>query len=118
MGEHDKVNILLVDDDPATLLSYEVILSALGEHLIKATSGREALTHLLTSDIAVVLTDVSMPEIDGFALATLIPTVCLSVTCAAADTYGCGDDRISPPRCAVIDAVLGGRYSQCRACRR
>ena len=42
MSEHEKVNILMVDDQPAKLLSYEVILSELGENLIKAGSGREA----------------------------------------------------------------------------
>ena len=72
MSEHDKVNILMVDDQPAKLLSYEVILSELGENLIKAGSGREALEHLLKTDIAVVLMDVSMPEIDGFELADII----------------------------------------------
>jgi len=72
MSEHDRVNILMVDDQPAKLLSYEVILSELGENLIKAGSGREALEHLLKTDIAVVLMDVSMPEIDGFELADLI----------------------------------------------
>ena len=72
MSEHDKVNILMVDDQPAKLLSYEVILSELGENLIKAGSGREALEHLLKTDIAVVLMDVSMPEIDGFELAEMI----------------------------------------------
>src|SRR5262245_38733805 len=72
MSEHEKVNILMVDDQPAKLLSYEVILSELGENLIKAGSGREALEHLLKTDIAVVLMDVSMPEIDGFELAEII----------------------------------------------
>jgi PAS domain S-box-containing protein len=72
MSEHEKVNVLMVDDQPAKLLSYEVILSELGENLIKASSGREALEHLLKTDIAVVLMDVSMPEIDGFELADLI----------------------------------------------
>src|SRR5262245_50936006 len=72
MREHDKVNILMVDDQPAKLLSYESILSELGEHLIKAGSGREALEHLLRTDIAVVLMDVSMPELDGFELAAMI----------------------------------------------
>ncbi len=72
MSEHEKVNILMVDDQPAKLLSYEVILSELGENLIKAGSGREALEHLLKTDIAVVLMDVSMPELDGFELAALI----------------------------------------------
>jgi len=72
MNEHEKVNILMVDDQPAKLLSYEAILSDLRENLIKAGSGREALEHLLKTDIAVVLMDVSMPELDGFELATLI----------------------------------------------
>src|ERR671925_523071 len=72
MSEHEKVNILMVDDQPAKLLSYEVILSELGENLIKAGSGREALERLLKTDVAVVLMDVSMPEIDGFELAGII----------------------------------------------
>ena len=72
MSEHEKVNILMVDDQPAKLLSYEVILDELGENLLKANSGREALEYLLKTDIAIVLMDVSMPEIDGFELATLI----------------------------------------------
>jgi signal transduction histidine kinase len=72
MSIHEKVNILMVDDQPSKLLSYEVILNELGENLIKANSGREALEQLLKNDIAVVLMDVSMPEIDGFELAEII----------------------------------------------
>ena len=72
MAFREKVNILMVDDQPAKLLSYEVILNELNENLIKANSGREALEHLLKEDIAVVLMDVSMPEIDGFELADMI----------------------------------------------
>ncbi len=68
----EKVNILMVDDQPAKLLSYEVILNELGENLIKANSGREALEYLLKEDVAVVLMDVSMPELDGFELAEMI----------------------------------------------
>ena len=68
----DQINILMVDDQPGKLLSYEAILSELGENLIKASSGREALEHLLKNDVAVVLMDVSMPEIDGFQLADMI----------------------------------------------
>jgi PAS domain S-box-containing protein len=68
----EKVNILMVDDQPAKLLSYEAILSELGENLIKATSGREALDYLLKTDVAVVLMDVSMPEMNGFELAEMI----------------------------------------------
>lgn len=68
----DKVNILLVDDQPAKLLSYEVILAELGENLIKASSPQEALGVLLKTDVAVVLIDVVMPQIDGFQLAAMI----------------------------------------------
>ena len=67
-----KVNILMVDDQPAKLLSYEVILAELGENLIKATTASEALNVLLKTDIAVVLMDVSMPDLDGFELADVI----------------------------------------------
>lgn len=62
----------MVDDQPAKLLSYEVILNDLDENLIKATSGKEALEQLLKNDIAVVLLDVSMPELGGFELAGMI----------------------------------------------
>src|SRR5580692_679885 len=67
-----KVNILMVDDQQDKLLSYEVILSDLDENLIKATSGKEALEQLLKNDVAIVLLDVSMPELGGFELARMI----------------------------------------------
>src|SRR6516162_7947064 len=72
MLANDQVNILMVDDQPAKLLSYEVILGELGENLLKASSGTEALEQLLKSDVAVVLMDVSMPDLDGFQLADMI----------------------------------------------
>jgi PAS domain S-box-containing protein len=72
MRSDDKVNILMVDDQPAKLLSYEVILAELGENLIKATTAAEALNVLLKTDVAVVLMDVSMPDLDGFELADVI----------------------------------------------
>jgi PAS domain S-box-containing protein len=72
MAAGDKVNILLVDDQPAKLLSYETILAELGETLIKAASAREALEQLLKQDIAIILVDVCMPELDGFQLAAMI----------------------------------------------
>jgi signal transduction histidine kinase len=72
MSMHEKVNILMVDDQPGKLLTYEAILNELGENLIKASSGREALEHLLKTNVAVVLMDVSMPELDGFELADMI----------------------------------------------
>jgi PAS domain S-box-containing protein len=70
--DHEKVNILLVDDQPAKLLAYEVILKELGENLVAATSGREALEYLLKNEVAVILVDVCMPELDGFELAAMI----------------------------------------------
>ncbi len=72
MASDDKVNILLVDDQPAKLLSYETILAGLGERLIKAASAKEALEHLLKQDVALILVDVCMPELDGFQLAGMI----------------------------------------------
>jgi signal transduction histidine kinase len=72
MGSKEPVNILLVDDQPGKLLSYETILAELGENLIRANSGNEALEQLLKLDIAVVLVDVCMPELDGFELASMI----------------------------------------------
>jgi PAS domain S-box-containing protein len=72
MSAEEKVNILMVDDQPGKLLSYEAILSDLGENLVKATSAKEALEKLLKMDVAAVLMDVSMPEIDGFELAEII----------------------------------------------
>jgi signal transduction histidine kinase len=72
MANSDQVNILLVDDQPAKLLGYEAVLGQLGETLVKAGSAREALDQLLKRDIAVILIDVCMPELDGFELASLI----------------------------------------------
>jgi PAS domain S-box-containing protein len=72
MMDHEKVNILLVDDQPAKLLAYEVILRELGENLVAAASGREALEYLLKNEVAVILMDVCMPELDGFELAAMI----------------------------------------------
>jgi signal transduction histidine kinase len=72
MNQKEPVNILLVDDQPGKLLSYSAILAELGENLISASSGREALEHLLKKNIAVVLIDVVMPDLDGFELAAMI----------------------------------------------
>ncbi|HJR17121.1 MAG TPA: response regulator, partial [Gemmatimonadales bacterium] len=68
----DRVNILLVDDQPANLLAMEAMLQGLGQNLVRAQSGREALKWLLTHDCAVILLDVKMPEMDGFETASLI----------------------------------------------
>ncbi|VTZ48068.1 Histidine kinase [Methylocella tundrae] len=72
MDAKEKVNILLVDDQPGKLLSYEAILGELDENLVKAGSAREAFEHLLKTDIAVILIDVCMPELNGFELAAMI----------------------------------------------
>ncbi len=68
----EKVNVLLVDDQPDKLLSYEVILHDLGENLVKTSSAREALQFLLKNDVAVVLVDVCMPVLDGFQFAAML----------------------------------------------
>src|SRR6201993_4922905 len=72
MTDQEKVDILLVDDQPAKLLSYEAILEPLGENLIKAGSAAEALEQLLRRNVAIILIDVCMPDLDGFQLASMI----------------------------------------------
>jgi len=72
MGANEKVNILLVDDQPARLLTYQSVLSELGQNLVCVRSGVEALDKLMREEFAVVLLDVSMPEMDGFEAARLI----------------------------------------------
>ena len=72
MRPPEKVNILLVDDQPARLLTYQSVLSELGQNLVSARSGIEALEKLMRDEFAVVLLDVSMPEMDGFEAARLI----------------------------------------------
>jgi signal transduction histidine kinase len=71
-GASDKVNILLVDDQPARLLTYQTVLSELNQNLISVSSGLEALDKLMHNEFAVVLLDVSMPGMDGFEAARLI----------------------------------------------
>lgn len=68
----DRVNILLVDDQPGKLMSYELVLEELGQNLLKANSAKQALELLLKNDVAVILVDVCMPELDGFELAQMI----------------------------------------------
>ena len=69
---NDRVNILLVDDQPARLLTYQSILGELGQNLVLARSGREALDKLMHDEFAVVLLDISMPDMDGFETAEMI----------------------------------------------
>jgi signal transduction histidine kinase len=68
----DTVEILLVDDQPSRLLTYEAILGPLGHRMVTAGSGIEALQRLMEREFAVILLDVSMPEMDGFETARLI----------------------------------------------
>jgi signal transduction histidine kinase len=104
----DKVNILLVDDQPGKLLTYEAILGDLGENLIKANSGAEALAHLLKEEIAVVLVDVCMPTLDGFELASLIrqhprcrKTAIIFISAVASSSL----DRIKGYQSGAVDYV-------------
>ena len=69
---HDAANILLVDDQPARLLTYRAILEPLGHNLVAVNSGLEALEALMKQEFAVVLLDVKMPGMDGFESAALI----------------------------------------------
>src|SRR5262245_57508968 len=68
----EKANILLVDDRPENLYAMEVALKDLGQNLLRAGSGEQALKHLLHTPVAVILLDVNMPGMDGFELAAMI----------------------------------------------
>src|SRR5258708_30963988 len=70
--EQEKVKSLVVGDQAGKLLAYEVIVKELGENLVAAASGREALEYLLKNEVAGILVDVCMPELDGFELAAMI----------------------------------------------
>src|SRR5580658_8016504 len=72
LEQRERVNVLLVDDQPGKLLSYEVMLAELDENLVPVSSAKEALAYLLKAEVAVILVDVCMPELDGFELAELI----------------------------------------------
>lgn len=108
MSPDGKVNILLVDDQPAKLLGYEVILAELGENLIKANSAKEALQHLLKSDVAVVLLDACMPEMDGFELAQMIrnhPRCDRTAIILVSAIYLSDFDRLRGYGCGAVDYV-------------
>jgi two-component sensor histidine kinase len=108
MNDGDKVGILVVDDQPSQLLSHEAILRELGERLVTARSGREALQRLMDEDFAVILLDVNMPDMDGFETASLIhqhprfeKTPIVFVTGAQPTTL----DRLKGYRVGAVDYV-------------
>src|SRR4026207_882680 len=68
----EKVNILVVDDLPDKRLAFQVVLEELGQNLVMAASGADALRELLLREFAVILLDVNMPDIDGIETAELI----------------------------------------------
>src|SRR5947209_12121038 len=72
MGSDDRVNILIVDDEPGNLLATEAVLAGLGQNLVTARSGPEALRRLLQQDFALILMDVRMPGTDGLETAALV----------------------------------------------
>lgn len=108
MRAHEPVNILMVDDEPAKLLSYEVILGDLGENLIKASSATQAMNVLLKTDIAVVLMDVSMPGMDGFELADVIrqhPRFQKTAIIFISGVHLTDSDRIQGYRSGAVDYI-------------
>ncbi len=101
-----KVNILLVDDQPAKLISYEVMLAELNENLVKASSAREAFAYLLKNEVAVVLVDVCMPELDGFELAAMIrehPRFERTAIIFVSAIHMADDDRLRGYRMGAVD---------------
>src|SRR5262245_10035904 len=108
MKQADPVTILLVDDQPAKLLSYEAILGDLGERLLKAGSGAEALECLLRNDVAVVLVDVCMPGLDGFELASMIrkhPRFQRTAIILVSAIHFTDLDRMRGYECGAVDYV-------------
>jgi PAS domain S-box-containing protein len=104
----ETVNILLVDDQPGKLLSYEAILAGVNATLIKATTAEEAFTALLKNEIAVILMDVCMPDLDGFELAEMIrnhprheKTAVIFISAVRLET----DDLLKGYRTGAVDYV-------------
>src|ERR1051326_1832247 len=95
--EPPKANILLVDDRADKLLALEAILSSLGQNIVKARSGKEALRHLLNMDFATILLDVSMPCMDGFETSVLIRkrTHCVHTPIIFITSFSNSDNTIS-----------------------
>lgn len=108
MATDDPINILLVDDQPGKLLTYEAILDGLNATLMKASSAEEALAMLLKNEIAIILMDVCMPDLDGFALAEMIrshprheKTAVIFISAVRLDT----DDLLKGYRTGAVDYV-------------
>jgi signal transduction histidine kinase/ActR/RegA family two-component response regulator len=104
----DRVNILLVDDQPSKLMTYESILGGLGENLIKVNSATEALECLLRTEIAVVLIDVCMPELDGYELAAMIrqhPRFQKTSLIFVSAVHMTDFDRLRGYECGAVDYV-------------
>jgi CheY-like chemotaxis protein len=108
MTAHDPVNILLVDNRPENLLTYEAMLRELGENLITAGSAREALEKLLHIEIAVILIDVRMPDVDGFELAAMIhehPRFANTATIFISAYYLEDCDRLRGYKAGAVDYI-------------
>ncbi|MBA2127620.1 histidine kinase [Hyphomicrobium methylovorum] len=108
MASETTVNILIVDDQPGKLLTYEAILADIDATLIKATTAEEALAALLRNEIAVILMDVCMPDLDGFELAAMIrdhprheKTAVIFISAVRIDT----DDLLKGYRTGAVDYV-------------
>jgi signal transduction histidine kinase len=109
MAGDDKGNILLVDDQPAKLLAYEAMLEELGERLITARSGSEALEQLLKNDVMLILMDVSMPDLDGFELAEIIrqhPRYQRTAIVFVSGVHSTDLDRLRGYRLGAVDYVV------------
>ncbi len=108
MSAEDAINILMVDDEPGKLLAYEAILGDLDANLIKASSASQAMSVLLKNDIAVVLMDVSMPEMDGFELAGTIrqhPRFQKTAIIFISGVHLTDSDRIHGYRSGAVDYI-------------
>ena len=91
----DRVSILLVDDRPENLLALEAILEPLGQILVRAGSGPEALRQVLATDFAVMLLDVQMPGMNGFEVARALRAEPATRDCllVAVSGYGQAEDQ-------------------------
>jgi PAS domain S-box-containing protein len=98
MIAHDRASILMVDEVPGKLHSYQTMLRELGEQLITATSPREALSHLLTDDVAVVLMGVSVAELRCVELANMLRKHPRLRRSAFIFVYAVGSTKINPFR--------------------